>query len=126
MKQKLLRVTFMKFTFYSFFIGMTYGHSQMLSSINQTLEESGKFYQTTNRQLGEVLTEIKQIYQVDIMYELKTVEGVTVSHKLIDLNQSLEKNLEKILFPIGLNFKKYNKTSYVIKSDKKKKILVLS
>lgn len=126
MKQKLLRVTFMKFTFYSFFIGMTYGHSQMLSSINQTLEESGKFYQTTNRQLGEVLTEIKQIYQVDIMYELKTVEGVTVSHKLIDLNQSLEKNLEKILFPIGLNFKKYNKTSYVIKSDKKKKILGLS
>ncbi len=123
MKQPLLRASVLRLLVILMLFGLPAGHAQMLASTQQKQAVSSNYSQTTGRQLSEVLAELKQKYQVDILFELKTVEGIAVPHKLIDLNLSLEQNLDKLLHPLGLKYKKFNRTSYVIKNDQKKKHL---
>lgn len=123
MKQPLLRASVLRLLVILMLFGLPAGHAQMLASTQQKQAVSSNYSQTTGRQLSEVLAELKQKYQVDILFELKTVEGIAVPHKLIDLTLSLEQNLNKILHPLGLKYKKFNRTSYVIKNDQKKKHL---
>lgn len=71
------------------------------------------------QKLRGVLKELKSHYKVDILFEGGLVEGVMVSSDLLDFNATLEHNLDKILKPSGLNFKKVKDGSYVILETKK-------
>jgi hypothetical protein len=73
------------------------------------------------QKLRGVLKELKSHYKVDILFEGGLVEGVMVSSDLLDFNATLEYNLDKILRPSGLNFKKVKDGSYVILETKKPK-----
>ena len=68
----------------------------------------------TVRQLKEVLKEFKSRYKVDIMYVDQMVEGYTVPANAVKPEGKLEKNLETVLTPFGLRYKKSKDGSYLI------------
>lgn len=74
-----------------------------------------------SRQLKDVLNELKQRHNVDILFELRTVEGLSVASEEIAPKAMLEKNLENLLTPLGLRYKKISSGSYLILGDKKVK-----
>lgn len=75
---------------------------------------------TQTVQLKNVLNVLKSNYKVDIMFELKSVDGLTVPAGVINMEQSLERNLDKILTPFGLTFKKVNRQSYLVLDDNRR------
>ncbi|WP_421794991.1 SusC/RagA family TonB-linked outer membrane protein [Haliscomenobacter sp.] len=97
------------------------GNAQMQASSQNRQTTYSNSSQIRSIQLSDALTELKQKYRVDILFELKTVEGIVVRQKSIDLALSLEQNLDKLLLPLGLKYKKFNRTSYVVKENKKPK-----
>lgn len=64
--------------------------------------------------LREALMQVKKRYNVDILFEEKVLEGVSVATSQIQTSQSLERNLSNLLQPAGLRFKKVSKVTYVI------------
>jgi len=91
------------------------GWSQALAIARQTQPGQGQMPRANaSRQLKEVLTELKSKYQVDILFELKTVDNLLVSPSQFAAEPSLEKALTAILSPHGLRYKKINRTSYVV------------
>ncbi len=74
-----------------------------------------------SRQLKDVLNELKQRHNVDILFELRTVEGLSVASEEIAPKAMLEKSLENLLTPLGLRYKKISSGSYLILGDKKVK-----
>ncbi|MGB3529909.1 MAG: hypothetical protein WBB35_11160, partial [Saprospiraceae bacterium] len=92
------------------------GWSQIMA-MAQTNHQSERTTQVEHS-LKDVLNELKDIYKVDIMYERTVIEGLTVSHNAAINAQKLEKNLEKILNPFGLRYKKVNRSSYLILAEK--------
>ncbi|SFE66377.1 SusC/RagA family TonB-linked outer membrane protein [Spirosoma endophyticum] len=74
-----------------------------------------------SRQLKDVLNDLKSQYGVNIMFELRTVEGISVTPESVDSKATLEKNLGTLLQPLRLRFKKVNSNSYLILGDKKAK-----
>jgi len=93
----------------------------MQASTQTRQAAQSNYSQIRSIQLSEALTELKQKYRVDILFELKAVEGIVVQQKSIDLALSLEQNLDKLLLPLGLKYRKFNRTSYVVKENKKPK-----
>lgn len=71
------------------------------------------------RLLKDVLSDLKTQYGVEIMFERKVVEGMTVRPEIINNRWDVEKNLTHILRPLGLRFKKVNTSSYLVIADKK-------
>lgn len=71
---------------------------------------------TSIRPLVEVLQTLKDHYQAEILFEFKTVDGISVNSTLVDMRRSLEKNLNDLLLPVGLVYKKINHTSYTIRA----------
>jgi TonB-linked SusC/RagA family outer membrane protein len=68
----------------------------------------------TVRQLNDVLKEFKNHYRVDILFADQMVAGYTVPSDAVDTRNKLEKNLEAILTPFELEFKKARDGSYLI------------
>ncbi|MBK8512409.1 MAG: TonB-dependent receptor [Saprospiraceae bacterium] len=97
------------------------GWSQIMA-MAQTNHQSERTTQVEHS-LKDVLNELKDIYKVDIMYERTVIEGLTVSDNAAINAQKLEKNLEKILNPFGLRYKKVNRSSYLILAEKPAKKL---
>ncbi|GAA4420675.1 TonB-dependent receptor [Nibrella viscosa] len=64
--------------------------------------------------LRDALNALKDKYKVEIAYELKTVDGLTVSSALLSREGRLERQLETMLKPLGLRHKKINESSYII------------
>lgn len=75
---------------------------------------------TQATQLKDVLNVLKSKYQVDIMFELRSVDGLTVPASVINTEQSLERNLDKVLTPFGLKFRKVNRQSYLVLDERKR------
>jgi TonB-linked SusC/RagA family outer membrane protein len=71
------------------------------------------------QKLRGVLNDLKNRYQVDILFEGGLVEGIMVATHLIDPNARLEENLTRILRPSGLRYKKVKNGAYVIYEQKK-------
>uniref|UniRef100_UPI003594371A SusC/RagA family TonB-linked outer membrane protein n=1 Tax=Persicitalea sp. TaxID=3100273 RepID=UPI003594371A len=70
----------------------------------------------TARPLGDVLAELNALYDANLLFEPSTVQGITVpADLLIDRRRSLAQNLDNLLSPLGLKYKKINRTSYTIK-----------
>ncbi|TDE18715.1 TonB-dependent receptor [Dyadobacter psychrotolerans] len=84
-------------------------------------QEKTKNGQQPKLKLRDALNDLKSSYQVDIMFELKSVEGLNIPADAINRSQNIEKNLEKVLTPLGLKYRKVNATSYLIVADKKQK-----
>lgn len=100
-------------------------HSQMFAMAKQTKPSEKSKYEAM-RLLNDVLNELKNHYRADILFELKTVQGITISSRLVNTDLSLEQNLENVLRPVGLKYKKINRTSYTVFADKSIKVGVLS
>ena len=71
------------------------------------------------RQLKHILNEFNNRYGVNILFELSAVEGLSVGTESISPKATLEKNLDNVLKPLGLRYKKVNSTSYLIVGGKK-------
>ena len=94
--------------------------SQTLARAQQTRTlEPAKI--TANRLLSDVLSDLKSYYHADILFEPKTVQGISVNSQVVNTDLSLEQNLENLLRPAGLKYKKINRTSYTISIDRSNK-----
>ncbi|GAB3970364.1 TonB-dependent receptor [Spirosoma terrae] len=72
-----------------------------------------------NLQLRDVLNQFKVRYRVDILFEDRVINNQTISSSIVDPEATLEKNLESILRPQGLRFKKVKQGVYVVLAQKK-------
>ncbi|MCU0467095.1 MAG: TonB-dependent receptor [Arcicella sp.] len=68
--------------------------------------------------LRDAILALKNQFNVDILFEEKTVTGISVSQESIKSGKNLEKSLESLLIPNGLTFKKVRKNTYLIMSKK--------
>ena len=91
-------------------------HSQILAMVQQA-KQSETPKNDSKKALGSILVDLEGIYRANIFFELNTVENIFVNPKIISTGLSLEENLENILKPLGLTYKKNNKTSYTITID---------
>lgn len=64
--------------------------------------------------LRDALKELKKHFQVDILFDSQATNGMQVLNFRINKQWKLEKNLDQILTPLGLTYKKVNKSSYLI------------
>jgi len=71
------------------------------------------------RQLNEVLIDLKKQYKVDLLFEGGLVEGINTPADLVNYNLSLERNLQNVLVPGNLTFKKTKSGAYLIVAGKK-------
>ncbi|WP_293689563.1 MULTISPECIES: TonB-dependent receptor [unclassified Spirosoma] len=70
-------------------------------------------------QLRDVLNLFKARYHVDILFEDKLINDQTVLSSMVDPAASLEKNLDTILRPQGLRYKKVKSGVYMVIGEKK-------
>src|ERR1700754_1996203 len=70
--------------------------------------------------LTEALKLIKNHYKVDILFEDKNVDGLTVPAGLINFDRTAEENMAALLDPFALNYKKVKSRSYLIIADRTK------
>ncbi|MFC5411795.1 SusC/RagA family TonB-linked outer membrane protein [Larkinella bovis] len=89
------------------------GWAQMLAKA-QTLARQPHTTRPENRQLKETLRELKNHYKVDILFFDRIVEGYAVSPDAVRWEERLETNLEAVLKPFGLGYKKNRNGGYVI------------
>jgi hypothetical protein len=61
-----------------------------------------------------VLGQLKNHYRVDILFEGGTIEKVTVNQQVVDWNQKIENNLERLLESTKLKYKKSKSGAYLI------------
>ncbi|TKT90815.1 SusC/RagA family TonB-linked outer membrane protein [Dyadobacter frigoris] len=73
------------------------------------------------QKLKDILLQLGRKYQVNIVFEESTVQGITISSANESGNEKLEKRLEALLNPNNLEFKRSGKGTYLIvkKSGKK-------
>ena len=70
---------------------------------------------TNNSQkLRDVLGQLKNHYRVDILFEGGTIEKVTVNQQVVDWNQKIENNLDKLLESTKLKYKRSKSGAYLI------------
>ncbi|GAB2796533.1 TonB-dependent receptor [Rhabdobacter roseus] len=102
-------------------LGKQPGYAQTIVMARALPQEQPVTSKPAALQLKDVLNQLKTQYQVDILFELKTVEGLTVPSTTVSKNLNLERNLEKVLTPFGLRYKKVNSSSYMVLGEKKAK-----
>ncbi len=69
--------------------------------------------------LSEALKDFKPRFGIDILFEDNMINGYTVSSDWVNSKESAEYNLEFLLKPFALHFKKVKEKSYIIIADKK-------
>jgi TonB-dependent starch-binding outer membrane protein SusC len=68
----------------------------------------------SDRRLKEVLNDLRDHYRVDILFSDQMVEAHRVPVNAINLKSRLEKNLDAVLKPLGLQYKKAKDGTYLI------------
>lgn len=71
---------------------------------------------TTYLSLKEALTQLKNTYQVDLLYEDKSVEGYKTP--AVTYHRPIEIELKQVLQPLGLRYKKVKKNAFLIQTIK--------
>ncbi|WP_461150369.1 SusC/RagA family TonB-linked outer membrane protein [Spirosoma pulveris] len=89
-------------------------HAQLLAQNLHKNTTSLPPSQSHTLTLREAIMQVKKQYNVDILFEEKLLEGITVGTSQLQSGQSIEKNLTGLLQPAGLRFKKVGKLTYVI------------
>ncbi|GAB3959726.1 TonB-dependent receptor [Spirosoma harenae] len=87
------------------------GFSQTFASAQVVQRQANRTVQT---QLKNVLLDLQRHYRVEIVFEDRIMAGKNVSSDLLNLNASLEKNLNHLLKNTGLRVRKIRKDTYVI------------
>ncbi|WP_211325324.1 SusC/RagA family TonB-linked outer membrane protein [Larkinella arboricola] len=103
----------------AFCVAETPGWSQTLAMTRQVARKAKTAIAPETRPLKDVLREIKSRYNVDILLEGGLIDGIRVAAEVVDFNQSVERNLTKILRPNQLHYKKIKAGSYLILDEKK-------
>lgn len=98
----------------SLLVGFRPGWSQSVVLANNVQRKQLTTPHTQGRQLKDVLQDLKARYGAEILFELRTVDGVSVPGEKLDSKATLEKNLDNLLRPLGLRYKKVNSNSYLI------------
>ncbi|GAB4033886.1 SusC/RagA family TonB-linked outer membrane protein [Spirosoma gilvum] len=106
-------------------VGLRPGWSQSVVFASNVQQKQVATTNILSRQLKDVLNDLKTQYGAEIMFELRTVDGISVSSDKFNTKATLEKNLETLLRPLGLRYKKVNSNSYLILAEKKAKKVVL-
>lgn len=94
------------------------------SLLSQTLAlqpqaNGNKMQQTdTNVRLRDALLQLKERYRVDILFEEKLLDGITVNTQMLDAKATVERNLDALLQATGLRYRKTKQDSYLIVADK--------
>ena len=71
--------------------------------------------------LSDVLRSFKSKFDTDILFEDKTVDGLTVSVEMLNPKESVEYNLNNLLTGFSLSYKKVKDKTYLIVNTKKVK-----
>ncbi len=101
-------------------IALVMGHfprlakSQVFARNQRTISSSRSEPRLAKKKLTAVLQELKEYYKVDIVYFDNVVKNMEVVADKVDTNQKLEKNLDAILRPHGLRYKKTKTGAYVV------------
>ncbi len=95
------------------------GWAQSVALASNGRQTSSQTRPATSRQLKDVLAELKSRYKAEIMFELRAVEGLSVNANVANPQATLEENLDAILRPLGLRYKKVNGSSYLVFAEKK-------
>ncbi|QHT71467.1 TonB-dependent receptor [Rhodocytophaga rosea] len=66
------------------------------------------------QKLKDALNELRNYYQVDILFADQMVDELTIPAGSVDYKNKLEKNLELVLRPLGLNYRKTRDGAYLI------------
>ncbi|GAB3262425.1 TonB-dependent receptor [Larkinella harenae] len=73
---------------------------------------------TGTRSLKAALTELKTRYRVDILFEDRTIEGLSVGQTVPGNASDVGRQLESLLKPLGLRYKRVNATTYLVLGPK--------
>ncbi|HEV7351082.1 TonB-dependent receptor [Telluribacter sp.] len=119
MKQLLHRASGLGLILTVILMGQQPGFAQSVAMARNLQEVPQQATKAASLKLKDVLNDLKNLYQVDILFELKVVDGLTAPANSINKSQDLEKNLERLLKPSGLQYKKVNKSSYLITETRK-------
>ena len=103
--------------------GLRPGWSQSIMLASNVQQSPSQPANGNIRLLKDVLNELNNRYGVNILFELRAVEGLSVATETISPKATLEKNLANLLSPLGLRYKKVNTNSYLIVGGKKSKKL---
>ncbi|MBD2753552.1 SusC/RagA family TonB-linked outer membrane protein [Spirosoma validum] len=103
------------------FFGWQSGWAQSVILASNTQQKVTQPARGSVRQLKDVLNELKQRYDVEILFELRAVDGIAVPTEGITSRSTLEGNLQTVLSPLGLRYKKINANSYLIVNEKRSK-----
>ncbi|MBB6002381.1 TonB-dependent receptor [Arcicella rosea] len=69
---------------------------------------------SSTMKLRDAILSLKNQFNVDILFEEKTLTGISVLQESVRTSKDLEKSLEALLAPNGLSFKKVRKNTYLI------------
>jgi len=114
LKLRLVRTTFFLLTL--LFVGQKTSSAQMLAYAEQQVPRSEK---STTILLKDALNNLKSHYKIDILFEDKVIEGLSVPSNLLNFNSKIERNLDIILSPLGLRYKKIKDGTFLVMNEKK-------
>ncbi len=118
MQQKLSLVCKTFFILTMLFIWENTSTAQMMAYAKQ---QGPRLEKSTMISLKDALSNLKSHYKIDILFEDKVVSGLLVQSNLLNFDSKIEKNLENILTPFGLRFKKVKDGAFLVMNEKKTK-----
>ncbi|WP_428662327.1 SusC/RagA family TonB-linked outer membrane protein [Runella sp.] len=68
--------------------------------------------------LRDALMQLKKQHGIDILFEEKLLEGISIPSNQLNADANAERNLTQLLRPLGLRLKKVSKDTFVIVSSK--------
>src|SRR5260221_6481330 len=92
--------------------------AQRTANAQQLKTGASQKKEVSEKKLKDVLTELKDHYNVDILFFDRYIDEYSVSSEMIRWDRTIEKNLEAILKSTNLEFKKTKKGGYVISPKK--------
>jgi TonB-linked SusC/RagA family outer membrane protein len=85
-----------------------------LMAQNRTKSSVGPMLPGSKLTLRDALMQVKKQFKVDILFEEKLLEGISVQPTQFQSAQSFENKLNSILNPAGLRYKKVSRQTYLI------------
>ena len=92
--------------------------AQLLAFNQQSAPKLDVSVQSNKVSLRDALLQFKKQQGIDILFEEKLLEGITVSTGQFKTANNIERSLTPVLKPYGLKLKKVSKDTFVIVSSK--------
>ncbi|HEX8531414.1 MAG TPA: FecR domain-containing protein, partial [Cytophagales bacterium] len=95
-----------------------YCHSQTVATIAARPAQASKQRPGVRVPLRQALMQLKEQYNVNVLFEEKLLEDVYTSGETIHAGKKIEENLRSLLRKTGLQFKKIDAETYLILAPK--------